>query len=332
MEPVSLVFPLCNEANSLEVLYHQVVEACGQARVDPQLVFVDDGSTDQSLAVIKQLRSRDPRVVYVSLSRNFGHQNALVAGMTAATGSAVITMDADLQHPPSLLPQMIALWREGIEVVYTTKREARLPPVKAFVVKLFYRLLSRLSGLQFEFGQSDFRLLDRKVADVILGMPEYHKFLRGQVKWVGFSQRGLAYDVEARHSGESKFTYRRLFGLALDGLLSFSRYPLRLVTIVGTVVSSLSVLYVVFIIGLAVAHGFGWLREILLPPGWATLAVSILFLGSMQVVVMGVLAEYLGRVYEQTKGRPNFIIRERSDQTCAWPGEAPSVSMHARNA
>ncbi|MBI4322975.1 MAG: glycosyltransferase family 2 protein [Candidatus Omnitrophica bacterium] len=313
MRIVSIVFPVWNEAENLTALSTEVRDACRQAQVDYEMVFVDNGSTDESLEVIKRLRAEDPKIRYLSLSRNFGHQNALFAGMSVCRGDAIITMDADLQHPPALLPQLIALWQDGAEVVYTTKRNARVPWPRLLMVKLFYWGISKLSGLELDFGLSDFRLLDRKVAEVILQIPEYHKFLRGQVKWVGFRQRGVLYDVEDRLRSVSKFSYRHLVAFALDGLFAFSRYPLRIVGLIGALTAGLALLYMLFVFSLGVmdllriAHHLPW------PPGWATLTVAILFLGSLQLVAIGVLGEYIGRVYDQTKGRPVFIVRERSD-------------------
>ncbi|MFH0771921.1 MAG: glycosyltransferase family 2 protein [Candidatus Omnitrophota bacterium] len=311
-EKISFVFPVYNEEGNLELLYQQVKEACGQADVDYEMIFVDNGGDDTSLDIIKRLRQRDGRVIYISLSRNFGHQNALFAGMSYCTGAAVITMDADLQHPPSLIPKMIDLWRRGTEVVYTTKKNANLGFVKHFVIKSFYGIISRMSGLQLNFGQSDFRLIDKKVLKVIMGIPEYHKFLRGQVKWVGFKQENISYDVEKRYSGKSKFSYGNLFSFALDGIFAFSRYPLHLLTLIGIAISCASFLYIFLVFLIYTLNILRIPHSLPMPPGWATLTVAILFLGNMQLVAIGVLGEYIGRIYDQTKGRPVFIIREMS--------------------
>lgn len=309
---ISVAFPVYNEERSLGVLYDRVKDACNKATVDYEMVFVDNGSTDRSLEIMKTLRDNDKKVKYVSLSRNFGHQNALFAGMSYATGDAVITMDADLQHPPALIPRMVELWRSGAEVVYTTKEDPNIARLKMFFVKTFYWLISKLSGLQLDFGQSDFRLLDKKVLKVILEIPEYHKFLRGQVRWIGFRQQGLPYKVDNRYGGKSKFSYRNLFSFALDGIFAFSRNPLRLVTLIGIFVSLFSLAYTCFVFFVWMLNIFGIPHSLPFPPGWATLTVSIVLLGSVQLIAIGIVGEYIGRIYDQTKGRPVFIVRETS--------------------
>lgn len=310
---VSFVFPVYNEEPNLAILYKEVRGACSAAKVDYEMVFVDNGSTDNSLNLIKGLRHDDKKVTYVSLSRNFGHQNALFAGMSYAKGDAVITMDADLQHPPSLIPRMIDLWRKGAEVVYTVKGDYSLKVWKYIPMKIFYWLISRISGIQLSFGQSDFRLLDRKVLEALIRIPEYHKFLRGQVKWLGFRQEGLSYNVEKRHSGESKFSYKNLFSFALDGILAFSRYPLHLIMLIGVIISAMSFLYLSFVSFVLILKILNIPHALSLPPGWVSLIASVSLLGSIQLIAIGILGEYIGRIYDQTKGRPVFIVREMSE-------------------
>ena len=308
---ISIVFPVWNEEENLEILYGEVSEALKMVGLAYELVFVDNGSTDGSLALIKRLAQRDTNVRYISLSRNFGHQGGIFAGLCYCRGDAAITMDADLQHPPSLIPEMIRLWQEGFEVVYTKKRNHEVSRLRNVQNRIFYWCLSKLSGLKLSFGQSDFRLLGRKVVDVILNIPEYRKFLRGTVEWVGFRQTGLEYDVAKRHAGHSKFSYRSLFGFAIDGILAFSVVPLRWIFVVGSLVAALCFLYVGFASVLGVLNLFG--MGVKIPPGWATLAVSVMFLGAVQLIAIGILGEYIGRIFDQTKGRPPFIVRETSD-------------------
>lgn len=307
---VSVAFPVFNEAENLETLHAEVTRALEMTGLAFELIFVDNGSTDASLSIIKRLSETDPRVEFVSLSRNFGHQGALLAGISHAQGEAVITMDADLQHPPALLPDMVRLWQEGFEVVFTRKRRYPVRGMRLRQVKLFYWLMSKWSGLHLAFGQSDFRLLDRKVFEVFLRMPEARKFLRGLVEWVGFRQTGLEYDPLPRHAGESKFPFRALVSFAVDGIISFSLLPLRWSLGLGFVVASMSFVYGIATVVMVLLNFSG--VRVWLPPGWATLVVSILFLSGIQLIAIGMLGEYVGRIFEQTKGRPEFIVRAAS--------------------
>jgi dolichol-phosphate mannosyltransferase len=308
---VSMVFPVYNEEGNLEVLYESVRQALFQADVSYEMVFVDDGSADGSLEIIKGLAKQDPCVRYISLSRNFGHQSGLFAGMSYSRGDAVITMDTDLQHPPPLILEMVRLWREGYEVVYTTKRNSQFSRLTGYQAQFAYWLLSKGSGLKLSFGQSDFRLLDRKVVTALLAIPEYRKFLRGMVDWLGFRQVGLEYYVPPRYSGQSKLSYRARVSFALDGILAFSTLPLRWMLGIGVIIAGAALLYalVATVLGILSLSGAG----AQLPPGWATLAAAITFFGAVQLIAIGVLGEYIGRIYEQTKGRPVFIVRETSD-------------------
>ena len=314
-EKISIVFPVYNEAENLRFIYEEVRKSCAGSDVDYEMIFVDDGSTDGSLEILRQIASKDKAVKYISLSRNFGHQNALFAGMSYAAGDAVITMDADLQHPPSLIPKMIELWRKGNEVVYTMKKNAQLTLSERCFFNIFYWLMSRISGLELGFGQSDFRLLDKKVLSTILAIPEYHKFLRGQVKWVGFRQTALSYDVEKRHGGKGKYSYKKRLNFALDGIFAFSRYPLHFVMLIGVTVSAVSSLFILFVSMLWLLKKLNLLTNVIVPPGWATMVVAIFFLGSIQLIAIGILGEYVGRIYDQAKGRPIFIVKESSDNT-----------------
>ncbi len=307
---VSVAFPVFNEAENLEMLHAEVTRALETTGLAFELIFVDNGSTDASLSIIKRLSETDPRVEFVSLSRNFGHQGALLAGISHAQGEAVITMDADLQHPSALLPEMVRLWQEGFEVVFTRKRRYPVHGMRLRQVKLFYWLMSKWSGLHLSFGKSDFRLLDRKVFEVFLRMPEARKFLRGLVEWVGFRQTGLEYDPLPRHAGESKFPFRALVSFAVDGIISFSLLPLRWSLGLGFIVASMSFVYGIAMVVMGLLNYAG--MSVPLPPGWATLVVSILFLSGIQLIAIGMLGEYVGRIFEQTKGRPEFIVRAAS--------------------
>lgn len=313
MPTISVVSPMFNELGNIEVLYERLTEVLSQLSVSYEMVFVDDGSTDGTLDVLKNLGCQDSRVRYVSLSRNFGHQASLLAGMSYARGNAVITMDADLQHPPSLIPELFRHWEAGNQVVYTVKGNYAVPRTRLLVFKTFYWVLSKISGLNLSFGQSDFRLLDRQVIDALLDIPEYKMFLRGIVDWMGFRQFEVVYDVPERHSGVSKESYRSRLPMAVDGILAFSSLPLRWCLATGMAIATLSIAYalVILLIGILSLAG----KAAHLPPGWASLATAISFFGGVQLIAVGILGEYIRRIYDQSKGRPDFIVKECSSTT-----------------
>jgi dolichol-phosphate mannosyltransferase len=319
---VSLVFPVFNEEANIRPLYEQAKAVLDSTSLSYEFLFVDDGSRDASLEVIKSLSKNDKVVRFIRLSRNFGHEAALAAGLSHAQGQAVICMDADLQHPPSLIPEMVRLWEKGYDVVYPCKRNyATVSRSRLVLVRMAYWLLAKFSGLQLSFGQSDFHLLDRRVVNVLTQLPEYRKFLRGLVRWVGFRQTTVEYDVEPRRAGESKYNIRVGVSLLIDGILAFSIMPLRWSLIVGIATALLSLVYGIVITALGILNLIG--IEVGLPPGWATVVVAILFLGSVQLVAIGLLSEYVGRIYEQARCRPTFIVQE-----CSWNSASELKGEH----
>jgi len=307
---ISVVSPVYNEAANLEELCGRLTAVFEKFEEDFEIILVENGSQDNSLSIIKKMRQQDSRIKFVSLSRNFGHQGGILAGLAHASGEAIISMDGDLQHPPELIPEMISLWRQGYHIVFTSKIEPKEKDWRFFLTKLFYKLISRVSEIKLTYGQSDYRLLDKKVVEVILLIPEKNKFLRGLVDWVGFSRAGVKYEVAERKKGNSKFLFRHYLNFAFDGIFSFSILPLRIFLWSGLSVAFFCCLYAIIFFILGVISFFPKVN-IFLPPGWATITVSITFLGGIQLIGIGFLGEYIGRIYSQTKQRPDFILKEK---------------------
>jgi len=307
---ISIVVPAFNEEHNLPQLYRKICSVIDGRRFE--LIIVDDGSTDRTLAVAKDLQRQDPRVHHVSLSRNFGHQAALLAGMAHFRGDLLISMDSDLQHPPELLPHMLELWQSGYDVVHTVKRtDSSASVFRRLTSRIFYRMFSMLSGLPMGFGQSDFRLLDAQVARRLVRLPEHHKFLRGLVSWMGFDQIAIEYDVAPRFNGSPTYTLKKRLQFHADAILSFSIVPLRLFTLIGLFVCVVAGLYGLLALGEGL-YGFLFGYPTWIVPGWASLAIFVTFLGGIQLIGIGMLGEYLARVFEQTKGRPLYLVREAS--------------------
>jgi dolichol-phosphate mannosyltransferase len=299
---ISIVTPVYDEHENLPMLYQRLVTVLDATKQSFELVLVDDGSRDGSLDIMRDLAARDARVVVVELARNFGHQVAISAGLDYARGEAVIVMDADLQDPPEVLPQFIDKWREGHDVVYAIRERRKEGPLKQLAYKAFYRLLQRIANIQIPLDSGDFCIMDRKVVDLLVGMPERNRFVRGIRSWVGLDQIGLAYERHARYAGREKYTFSRLVYLALDGLISFSFIPLRAISLLGLVVSALSIF-------LAVGYAIQKLTSGLNPPGFATTVVAIFFLAGIQLITIGVIGEYVGRIFEEVKRRPLYVVR-----------------------
>lgn len=299
---VSIVIPVFDEHENLAVLYQRLVTVLEAAEQRFELVFVDDGSRDGSLGLMRELAAHDARVVVVELARNFGHQVAISAGLDYARGEAVIVMDADLQDPPEVLPQFIDKWREGHDVVYAIRERRKEGPLKQLAYKAFYRILQRIANIQIPLDSGDFCIMDRKVVDLLVGMPERNRFVRGIRSWVGLDQIGLAYERHARYAGREKYTFSRLVYLALDGLISFSFIPLRAISMLGLTVSALSIF-------LAIGYAIQKLTAGLNPPGFATTVVAIFFLAGIQLITIGVIGEYVGRIFEEVKRRPLYVVR-----------------------
>jgi dolichol-phosphate mannosyltransferase len=306
---VSVLVPCFNEEEVLDQLAQRLTAAAETWGVPWEVVLVDDGSTDGTWASIASLHARDRRFKGLALSRNFGHQTALWAAIHAARGEVVVVLDADLQDPPEQLPRLFAKWEEGYEVVYAIRRNRKEGLLLRAAYRIFYRLLRALSETKIPLDAGDFCVMDRVVVDELLRMPESERFVRGLRSWVGFRQVGVEYDRAERAAGRPKYTLRKLLGLALDGLLSFSTVPLRLATYFGLTVSALAFLGAAFTL-LQRLFSAQFARLGLAPvPGFATIVISVLFLGGIQLLCLGILGEYLARIYENVKGRPPWVIR-----------------------
>jgi polyisoprenyl-phosphate glycosyltransferase len=299
---VSVVIPIFNEHENIPELYARLTGALDAAGIPFELILVNDGSTDTSLTLLESLAHTDPRVVIVDLSRNFGHQVAISAGLECSRGKAVIIMDGDLQDPPEVLPAFMEKWREGNDVVYAIRQQRKENLLKRTAYAAFYRILQWIAHVNIPLDSGDFCLMDRRVVDLLVRMPERNRFLRGIRSWLGFTQVGLAYERHARAAGQPKYTIRKLLYLAADGLLSFSYMPLRMISVMGMGVSILSV-------ALAIYYALKKLVFALDPPGFATLIVALFFLSGVQLITIGVMAEYVGRISDEVKRRPMFVIR-----------------------
>jgi glycosyltransferase involved in cell wall biosynthesis len=304
MPELSVVIPCFNERQNVGVLVERLTAVLSTAVPSFEIVFVDDGSTDDGPAMIAQMAARDARVKLISFSRNFGHQAALAAGLDAAEGKAVVLMDADLQDPPEVVPQLVERWRAGSEVVYAVRRNRKEGIAKRAAYALFYRSMKMIAAVDLPLDAGDFSLLDRKVVDALKAMPERSRFLRGLRSWVGFRQEPVEYDRPARLAGETKYSLRKLVGLALSGYIGFSAFPLRLASWLGFAAAFTGFALTSWVLAHKV---FG----IAAPWGWASTAALILFMGGVQLIVLGVMGEYLGRMYDEVRGRPTYVVREK---------------------
>lgn len=306
MEPIySLIVPIYNEEANIAELYRRVSQVIEQLDGSAELLFVDDGSRDRSLSLIQELRQRDPRVCYLSFARNFGHQIAVTAGLNFARGKAVVVLDADLQDPPELVFDMVKLWRQGYHVVYAQRTQRRQESwIKRGFAYVFYRILRTLADVDIPTDTGDFCLMDRQVVQVLNAIPERNRYIRGLRAWIGFRQTAIRFERDPRFAGEVKYTFRKSLSLGINGLVSFSRVPLRLSTYVGLVAAAIALLMVMLIL-------YWRFFEPNSPiTGFATIAVAVFFLGAVQLISIGILGEYIGRIYEEVKGRPLYTLAE----------------------
>jgi glycosyltransferase involved in cell wall biosynthesis len=320
LELLSVVAPAYNEEATIEAFYSRVT--AGLEGIPFELVLVDDGSTDRTRALLERLADLDDRVRVVLLSRNFGHQTALTAGLDHARGNAVVMLDADLQDPPELIPRMLEHWRNGSHVVYAV-REAREGETKfkLATARWFYKLFDKLAQVEMPHQAADFRLLDRQALDALLSMRERSRFLRGMTVWVGYTQTAVPYKRDARYAGETKYSLGRMLRLSFDAMTSFSHAPLQLATALGFLFSGLAFLAIPVIMVLKALDAY--------LPGFSTITIVILLLGGIQLIAIGIIGEYVGRIYDEVKGRPLYLVKARlnvPDEDAASADERAGIS------
>ena len=320
---ISVVAPVFNEAEGIRTFVNAVVAELDQLPYAWEIVLVDDGSIDNTWEILQTLHAEDSRVKVLRFSRNFGNQAAVSAGLKFAQGDAVITMDSDLQHPPELIPKLVQHWQNGFQSVFTVRTYADdVSFLRKSVGKVFGKIMRYISQAPSQGGSSDFRLLDRKVVDSVNLMGENARFLRPMISWLGFRQTSFPFKMDPRAAGTTKFSFLKLCRLSLDGITSFSVLPLRWITACGLAVAAMSLCYALYVLGTV------WLTGIT-TPGWTSLIITILFLGGMQLTALGIVGEYVGRIYMETKRRPLFVLQDKAGFDAEVPA-MPDVSVMDR--
>lgn len=306
---ISIIAPIFNEIGNLPELYRRIKQVMDPSGESWELILVDDGSSDGSRELIREIAAEDKRIRPVIFARNFGHQLAVTAGLDYSRGQAVVIIDADLQDPPEVIIDLIKKWQEGYEVVYAIRSERVGESwFKLFTASIFYRIIYRITDVDIPLDAGDFRLLDRKVVNVMKQMRERHRFLRGMSVWVGFTQTGVEYKRAPRFAGETKYPFKKMFKFASDAVTSFSYFPLQLATYMGFISAGMSILAIPVVVILRMTGSQAFF-------GQATTLIAVLFLGGVQLISLGILGEYIGRLYDEAKGRPLYIVREAPDDS-----------------
>lgn len=315
---LSIVVPCFNEEAVIEATHQRLARVLDGIAMPSEIIYVDDGSRDSTFDRLTAIQSADARVRVLRLSRNFGHQMASTAGLENASGDAVVLIDADLQDPPEFIPEMLTQWAGGFHVVYGQRRMRKGEGwFKASTAKVFYRLINKVSEVPIPLDTGDFRLMDRRVVDALLSMPERDRFLRGMIAWTGFRQVALPYDRDSRKAGTSKYPLRKMLHFAGDGILSFSLTPLKMATVLGFFASAIALSGIVYTLVVRFETR-AWV------PGWASIFLAVLFMGGAQLICLGVIGEYLGRIYGESKRRPLFFISEKLGWEVPMSGANPS--------
>ena len=309
-ETLSVVIPIYNEEQVIWEMYKRILKVLSKIDMEYEIILVDDGSIDRTLELAKEICSKDNSVRLISFSRNFGHQFAITAGMDWSSGEAIVVIDADLQDPPEIIPQMVEKWRSGYHVVYGVRDKRNGENwFKLFTAATFYRILKRITSIDIPVDTGDFRLIDRTVLDYFRPMRERARFVRGMISWVGFKQGEVKYTRNERYAGKTKYPFHKMVKFAIDGILSFSQTPLRIASIFGFISSFISFFFLLY--GIIIKLFF----PIYAVPGWTSIFTGILFLGGIQLICLGVLGEYIGRIYEETKNRPLYVVNEKVNFT-----------------
>jgi polyisoprenyl-phosphate glycosyltransferase len=301
---VSVIIPVYNEELNLPKIYDRLKGVMNTMQAGHEFIFINDGSHDKSMQLIKDLAAKDPAVRYINFSRNFGHQIAVTAGLDKSCGNAVAIIDADLQDPPELIIEMYAKMKEGYQVVYAKRRSRKgESAMKKWTAKVFYRLLARITSISIPVDTGDFRIIDKKIVDILREMPEQQKYLRGQISWIGFNQTYVEYDRDIRHAGQTGYTYKKMIRFALDGITSFSNFPLKFATVAGFVVSGISFLMMLYALySRFISKNY--------EPGWTSLMLAVLFIGGIQLIGIGIIGEYISRMGANVRKRPLYIVNE----------------------
>lgn len=304
MANISVIVPIFNEEGNIPLLHERLTGVLRGMQLHYEMIFINDGSRDRSMELIRELARQDNHIKFIDFSRNFGHQVAVSAGLDHADGEAVVIIDADLQDPPELIPEMYKRYKEGFEVVYARRRKREGETLfKKWTARMFYRILSRLTSVDIPLDTGDFRLIDHKVVDVLRRMPEKSKFLRGQISWIGFRQTYIEYDRHERHAGKTGYSLQKMLRFALDGITGFSDVPLKFVTYFGLLVTAFA-----FLVTIYVLYSRFVLEDYV--AGWSSLMITVLFIGGVQMIAIGIIGEYLSRINANIRNRPLYVVRD----------------------
>ena len=307
---LSIIVPCYNEGESIKYTYQEIKKVLNNINIQHEIVFINDGSKDNTLQILKNIGQNDKAVKYISFSRNFGKEAGMLAGLEYITGDCVVIMDADLQHPPELIPEMIKYYEEGYDQVIAKRNRKGDNKYRTWATKLYYKLVNKLIDVELVDGVGDFRLLSRKAVDSILAMKEYNRFSKGIFSWIGFKQKTIQYENQSRVAGETKWSFKSLLSYGIDGIISFNDKPLRLCFVIGCSLIMISLIYIVFLLVQILVSGID-------VPGYFTTIASIMIIGGVQLVFIGVLGEYIGKIYYEVKKRPHFIVDESNINNAA---------------